>query len=226
MVETGEIEIDDLVAIADNYGIADEQEENKDRQKYDLNEDGVVDKLDRNILKANYGKLNEVVQWVNPNAIATVAVANSIVVEEKPDFILPITCDYTITSEYGTRTHPVTGVVKKHTGIDLGVEHHTEVLAVADGEITFAGVQNGFGNCIEIKHVVNGETIYSFYAHLSRIDVKAGSTVTQGQVIGLEGGDPNTDPNPGSSTGHHLHFEMRNASGYGNDIDPRSYLEI
>ena len=228
VVETGEIEIDDLVAIADNYGLADEQEENKDRQKYDLNEDGIVDKLDRDILKANYGKLNEVVQWVNPNAIAK---ARIMTIEEPKeeqtqDFILPIKCDYTITSEYGTRTHPITGETKKHTGIDLGVEHHTEVLAVADGEITFAGVQNGFGNCIEIKHIVNGETIYSFYAHLSRIDVKTGEKVAQGQVIGLEGGDPNTDPNPGSSTGHHLHFEMRNASGYGNDVDPREYIEF
>ena len=87
--------------------------------------------------------------------------------------ILPMSCSYTITSEYGTRTHPVTGVVTKHTGIDLAGTHHTEILAVADGEVTYAGVQNGFGNCVEIKHIVNGETIYSFYAHLSRIDVKA-----------------------------------------------------
>ena len=72
----------------------------------------------------------------------------------------------------------------------------------------------------------NGETIYSFYAHLSRIDVKEGEKVTQGQVIGLEGGDPTTDDNPGSSTGHHLHFEIRKASGYGNDIDPNKYLQF
>ena len=190
----------------------------------------------------NYGKVAETERWVDPEAEteeadatgvettaieAKVATENVIATEEKKqDFILPIACKYTITSEYGTRTHPVTGVTKKHTGIDLGGEHHTEILAVADGEITFAGVQNGFGNCIEIKHVVNGETIYSFYAHLSRIDVKVGDKVKQGQVIGLEGGDPETDPNPGSSTGHHLHFEIRNASGYGNDIDPETYIDL
>ena len=97
---------------------------------------------------------------------------------------------------------------------------------MADGVVTFAGFQNGFGNCVEIKHVVNGETIYSFYAHLSRIDVQANQSVKQGCVIGLEGGDPNTDPNPGSSTGHHLHFEIRKASGYGNDVNPHDYLNF
>ena len=139
---------------------------------------------------------------------------------------MPLKCNYRITSEYGTRTHPVTGVVNKHSGIDLGGTHHTEIYAVADGEVTFAGVQKAFGNCIEIKHTVNGKTIYSFYAHLSKINVKAGQKLSQGDVIGLEGGDPNSDPNPGSSTGHHLHFEIRKASGYGNDINPHDYLNF
>ena len=119
----------------------------------------------------------------------------------------------------------LTGVKKRHTGIDLGVEHQSEVISVADGKVTFAGVQNGFGNCVEVKHVVKGVTIYSFYAHLSRIDVKAGDTVVQGQVVGLEGG-ATTDPNPGSSTGHHLHFEIRKASGYLNDVNPNDYFEF
>ena len=54
-----------------------------------------------------------------------------------------------------------------YAGIDLGGTHHTPIYAVADGEVTFAGVQNGFGNCVEIKHIINGKTIYSFYAQLS-----------------------------------------------------------
>ena len=139
---------------------------------------------------------------------------------------MPLNCEYTVTSKYGERIHPTTGEVKKHTGIDLSGTHHTEILAVASGEVTFAGVQNEFGNCVEIKHIVNGETIYSFYAHLSKINVKAGETVKQGQVIGLEGGDTESDPNPGNSTGHHLHFEIRNASGYGNDVDPTNYIKF
>jgi murein DD-endopeptidase MepM/ murein hydrolase activator NlpD len=146
--------------------------------------------------------------------------------EADDELILPLKCDFTVTCEYGMRVHPITGVESKHTGIDLGGDHHAEVVSIADGEVTFAGVQSGFGNCVEIKHVVNGEVIYSFYAHLSRIDVSAGDVVKQGDTIGLEGGDPDSDPNPGSSTGHHLHFEIRSASGYGNDVDPNLYFDF
>ena len=241
VIQTGEIEIDDLVNLNDKFGITIDpplEDGTVDEDiKYDLNEDGIVNYMDRNILKENYGKKNETVEWVNPNlpVVASFMLLDedtqtSESVEttetETKDFILPMSCSYEVTSEYGYRVHPTTGEYKKHTGIDLGGTWHTEIYAVADGEVTFAGVQTGFGNCIEIKHVVNGETIYSFYAHLSRIDVQAGDKVTQGQVIGLEGGDPDSDPNPGYSTGHHLHFEIRNASGYGNDVDPNDYIDF
>lgn len=97
-------------------------------------------------------------------------------------------------------------------------------MSIEKGIVTWAGVQSGYGNCIEIEHNVNGEIFYSFYAHLSKINVSKGQEIIQGQIIALEGGDPNTDPNHGNSTGHHLHFEIRKASGYGNDIDPTSYI--
>ena len=222
-----QIEIDDLVALNNNYGEIITDEDKVTRSIYDLNEDGVVNKLDRDILKKNYGKKAETIEWVNSNnATRRLMISSSIKTTSEQSFILPITCNYTITSNYGTRKHPTTGIVKKHTGIDIAGTHHTEILAVADGEVTFAGVQNGFGNCIEIKHIVNGETIYSFYAHLSKINVKSGDKVKQGEVIGLEGGDPESDPNPGNSTGHHLHFEIRKASGYGNDVDPTNYIKF
>ena len=221
-----QIEIDDLVALNNNYGEIITYEDKVTRAIYDLNEDGVVNKLDRDILKKNYGKKAETIEWINPNIATAKLKESSSTTTGKQDFILPISCNYTITSNYGTRTDPITGIVDKHTGIDISGIHHTEILAVSDGEVTFAGVQNGFGNCIEIKHVVNGETIYSFYAHLSKINVKSGDKVTQGKVIGLEGGDPETDPNPGNSTGHHLHFEIRNASGYRNDVDPTKYIKL
>ena len=222
-----QIEIDDLVALNNNYGEIITDEDKETRAIYDLNEDGVVNKLDRDILKKNYGKKAETIEWVNPNnATRRLMISSSIKTTSEQSFILPITCNYTITSNYGTRKHPTTGIAKKHTGIDIAGTHHTEILAVADGEVTFAGVQNGFGNCIEIKHIVNGETIYSFYAHLSKINVKSGDKVKQGEVIGLEGGDPESDPNPGNSTGHHLHFEIRKSSGYGNDVDPTNYIKF
>lgn len=66
----------------------------------------------------------------------------------------------------------------------------------------------------------------SLYAHLSKIDVKTGQKVNQGQVIGVGDRDPNTVPNLGSSTGHLLHFEIRKASGYGNDVNPNDYIKF
>ena len=218
--ETGEIEIDDIVLINENYGPVTEGKE-----KFDLNGDGEINSLDRTILKKNYGKISTEEEWIDPDAKVSVMSTRSIS-NIKQDFIIPIAGDYVVTSDYGNRIHPVTGKEKKHTGIDLSGKHHAEILSVADGEVTFAGVQSGYGNCIEIKHVVNGETVYSFYAHLSRIDVEVGDKVKQGDTIALEGGDPKTDPNPGTSTGHHLHFEIRTASGYGNDVDPTKYIKF
>lgn len=101
-----------------------------------------------------------------------------------------------VTSIYGTRIHPVNGKVSKHTGIDLSGVRHDNILSIADGIVTFAGSQGGYGNCIEIKHNINGEEFYSFYAHLSKINVMSGQQVTQGTIIAIEGGDPKTDPNP------------------------------
>ena len=104
-------------------------------------------------------------------------------------------------------------------------EHLGNILAVADGEVTYAGVQEGYGNCVEIKHEVNGEIVYSFYAHLAQINVNEGDKVFQGNTIGLQGG-AETDPDPGTSTGTHLHFEIRSASGSGHSINPREYIEL
>ena len=95
-------------------------------------------------------------------------------------------------------------------------------MSIENGIVTWAGVQSGYGNCIEIEHNVNGEIFYSFYAHLSQINVKEGRIVTQGQIIGLQGG-AKTDPGHGSSTGSHLHFEIR-LSQNGNFQNPRNYI--
>ena len=210
VVESGEIELDDMVALNDKHGETITDANKKEMEKYDLNEDGIVNKLDRNILKENYGKKAQKVIWIDPNA---------------ENMILPLKGSYVITSEYGTRVHPITGEIKTHSGLDIVGAHHGNILAVASGEVTYAGVQSGYGNCVEIKHIVNGETICSFYAHLSQIDVAVGQAVAQGEVVGLEGGAKD-DPNHGTSTGHHLHFELRNNSGSGNSIDPNKYINF
>ena len=129
-----------------------------------------------------------------------------------------------ITAEYGMYDPWNTGIYIKHTGIDLSGIHRDNVLAVEKGVVVFAGVQNGYGNCVEIKHVIDGQELYTFYGHLSSIGVANGQEVEQGYIIGKEGGDPYTDQNAGNSTGHHLHFEIRTGKEFGNDINPKEYI--
>lgn len=117
-----------------------------------------------------------------------------------------------LTSGFGMRLHPVLGYVRLHAGIDLGAPTGTPIGAASAGVIAFAGVMGGYGNVVDIRHA-DGTT--TRYAHQSRILVRAGQQVAAGQIIGLVG---NTG---GASTGPHLHFEVRTASG---PIDPHSWL--
>ncbi len=148
----------------------------------------------------------------------------NITINSKLGFPLENVDKVVITAEYGMYDPWNTGNATMHTGIDLSGVHRDNVLAVEKGTVTFAGVQNGYGNCIEIKHIIDGQELYTFYAHLSAIGVKQGQEVEQGYIIGKEGGDPYTDQNAGNSTGHHLHFEVRTASGYGNSINPKEFI--
>ena len=224
---TGEIEIDDLVNMNDNFGVVITDDNRADKEKYDLNGDGKVDATDRNILKANYGTLAEPIKWVDPDADSGTSGTSSIGIQYLDNgLILPVTTDYYVTCAYGYRIHPVTHEESFHSGIDIGAAHHSDIVSIADGEVTFAGENGAFGYCVEVQHVVDGETIYSFYAHLARIDVEVGQTVAQGEVLGIEGGDPETDDGVGLSTGAHLHFEIRTASGYGNDVDPNTFINF
>ena len=104
-----------------------------------------------------------------------------------------------VTSGFAMRLHPVFRQWRAHAGVDFGAPAGTPVRTVGDGAITFAGVQSGYGNVIVVKHGGDHETRY---AHLSRIDVKVGQSVTQGQFIGAVGAT-------GWATGPHLHFEFR-----------------
>ena len=226
-VKIEQIEVQDLVALNDNFGVEITDANKAEYGIYDFNEDGIIDKKDRNILKANMNKKAETKIWVDPTKVIGTTVVGSLrlVSPACGSYVLPMASEYVVTSPYGERVHPITGEVKMHRGIDMAGPHHTEILAIADGEVTFAGEQSGYGYCVEIKHVVDGETIYSFYAHLAQINVKEGEHVLQGQVIGLEGGMPG-EAGAGTSTGPHLHFEIRTASGTHNDIDPNLIFKI
>lgn len=115
--------------------------------------------------------------------------------------ILPVKKDsFYISSKFGKRISPVTGTWKDHNGIDFACNEDTPVMAAKDGEVTYAGYDPTFGNCIIILHSDKKTT--SVYAHLNTMKVKQGQKVFKGDVIALSG-------NTGKTTGPHLHFEIR-----------------
>ena len=105
-----------------------------------------------------------------------------------------------ITSGFGARQHPLLGYQRNHKGVDYGAPLGTPVRSIGDGTVQFAGVQHGYGNVVFIRHS-NGKDS-TVYAHLSRINVRPGQAVTQGEVVGAVG-------MTGLATGPHLHFEFR-----------------
>lgn len=119
-----------------------------------------------------------------------------------------------ISSDYGNRICPFHGP-EKHTGIDIPAPYGTRVIAVASGKVIDARNMGSYGNGVLISH---GSGIYTLYAHNSKLEVKKGQAVSEGQTIARIG-------STGSSTGNHCHFEVRKGSGkYGADVNPRGYL--
>ena len=104
-----------------------------------------------------------------------------------------------ITSGFSMRLHPILKNWRAHLGVDYAGSTGTPVRTVGDGVVEFAGVQNGYGNVIIVKHNNQNETVY---AHLSQINVRVGQSVGQGDHIGAVGAT-------GWATGPHLHFEFR-----------------
>ena len=104
-----------------------------------------------------------------------------------------------VSSGFAMRFHPILNTMRQHNGIDYAAPIGTPVRTVGDGVVEFAGWQNGYGNTIIVRHSGNRTTLY---AHLSRIDVRKGQRVEQGQHIGAVGAT-------GWATGPHLHFEFR-----------------
>lgn len=113
-----------------------------------------------------------------------------------------------ITSGFAMRFHPILQTWRQHNGIDYGAPTGTPVRSVGDGVVETAGWQNGFGNLVQVRHAGGRSTVY---AHLSKIDVKKGQRIEQGQRVGAVG-------MTGWATGPHLHFEFR---VNGKQVDPR-----
>jgi murein DD-endopeptidase MepM/ murein hydrolase activator NlpD len=97
------------------------------------------------------------------------------------------------------RMHPILKTWRAHLGVDYAAPTGTPVRAVGDGAVEFAGWQNGYGNVVILRHAGERETRY---AHLSRMTVRRGQRVDQGQQVGAVGAT-------GWATGPHLHFEFR-----------------
>ncbi|SDM29308.1 Murein DD-endopeptidase MepM and murein hydrolase activator NlpD, contain LysM domain [Oryzisolibacter propanilivorax] len=104
-----------------------------------------------------------------------------------------------ISSGFSMRMHPIHQTWRAHLGTDFAAPTGTPVRTVGDGTVDFAGVQNGYGNVVYVKHANQHTTVY---AHLSRIDVRKGQSVDQGDTLGAVG-------STGWATGPHLHFEFR-----------------
>ncbi len=122
-----------------------------------------------------------------------------------------------ITSPYGSRLHPIQGVIKNHDGIDIGGSTGDPVYAAADGIIIYSQFNTGgYGNMVMIDHGLNsnGVKIVTLYAHGSKLLKNVGDTVKKGDII-MEMGST------GNSTGPHVHFEVREN---GTDVDPKNYL--
>jgi len=103
------------------------------------------------------------------------------------------------TSGFGMREHPILQTMRAHMGVDYAAPVGTPVISVADGVVAESGFQGAYGNKVVIQHNANQSTAY---AHLSRISVRKGQTVKQGEIVGAVG-------STGLSTGPHLHFEFR-----------------
>lgn len=120
-----------------------------------------------------------------------------------------------VTSQYGWRTHPISGTRRMHTGTDFGVPCGDPVYASADGVVVSSGVAGGYGNRVVLSHgKSNGASIATTYNHNTRNVVRAGQTVKEGDTVAMAG-------TTGSSTGCHLHFEVMVDGSY---VDPMDWI--
>ena len=158
----------------------------------------IIDELQNNI-KVPFGNLGAY-EFVNE--------------EKETNFskiVMPLNRKISVTSSYGTRTHPIFGTSKFHNGIDLAANYEN-VYSVLDGTVTETGWDpRGGGQYIKVKHFNRFETAY---LHLSEIYYRTGEKVKAGFIIAKSG-------NSGNSTGPHLHFSVKE---FGKSINPTHFL--
>ena len=129
--------------------------------------------------------------------------------------------------------HPVLGISRPHWGLDFNSEWHSNVYSIADGQVVDMGFNEEAGMYVTIYHNINGKQFFTRYIHLSGVHALPDSKVRQGDVIAFEGGEPKKEDGrpydyyPGISSGHHLHFEVREGSTYSSavPVDPKLYID-
>ena len=125
---------------------------------------------------------------------------------------VPLRVPLRLSSPFGWRVHPVTGVPTLHAGLDLVAPAGTPIYATADGRVLRAGPAGGYGNMVEIQHA---DGLVTRYGHMQSIAMEAGQEVTAATVIGQLG-------STGVSTGPHLHYEIRRGE---QPVDPMPFLQ-
>lgn len=142
---------------------------------------------------------------------------NYVPVVTEAGFLFPVSLNgyQCMTSPYGYRVHPISGVTRLHNGVDLAAVTGTPIFASKSGVVTTAciGWGNGYGNHVVINH---GDGFSTLYAHQSALNVYEGQIVSQGDVIGYVG-------STGNSTGPHLHFTVFKN---GETINPMSCISL
>ncbi len=198
------------------------QQNNKTKAKADLN-------VKKNIVSNAYSAKNRILSDISKNLKDLLELEEKFITESNNiakeilklqtaekyaggSMAWPAPGYYTITSSFGMRLHPILKVYRMHTGIDIGAQSGANIVAANAGKVMFAGYNSSYGNYIIIDH---GGKIATVYAHSSRLLVKSGTLVNKGTVIAKVG-------STGSSTGSHLHFEVR---VNGSVVNPLNYLK-
>ena len=124
---------------------------------------------------------------------------NNITIDTESNYMWPLPGYNRLTSAFGYRIHPITNKAHSHTGIDVPAPARTPILAAKSGQVVTSARHSSYGNYVVIDHGNGSSTLY---AHMSSRNVTEGQMVKQGDVIGYVG-------TTGSSTGNHLHLEIR-----------------
>lgn len=190
-------EIDSLKTLILKYSLSKNKEQKLNYQKI---EDSLIQMMKGNFTNSNGNNIQKSIKqfdFVNdnqPNEISKI--------------FMPLKNGLSVTSPFGTRTHPIFGTRKSHNGADLKANYE-KVYSVMDGIVTAAGWDSkGGGNYIKIRH---SNSFVTSYLHLSQIYYKAGEFVKAGFIIAKSG-------NSGNSTGPHLHFSVAENGNYINPI--------